>query len=141
MGQWLRNRYNSILDKYYSPNNIFVRADNIERCVQSALENLAGIYSQTNNPTWNPSIQFQPQNAVYAMPEGTDNLLTASMNCTAFDTALKVLDKTSQFKQLEKNLKPMYNYLTSYTGTKVNSMKKARHTYSTLNIEHLYNFE
>ncbi|XP_055614005.1 prostatic acid phosphatase [Uranotaenia lowii] len=139
LGQWLRNRYRSILSDTFSVNEIYIRSTDVDRTLMSAQSNLAGLYPPLNGDVWNPSINWQPI-PVHTMPEDIDAVLAAKKSCPAFDKELSRYKHSEDFQAYNKSLESMYEYVTAHVGRKVDSLTTAQNLYSNLHIEDLNNF-
>lgn len=139
LGNWLRQRYSSILSETYTNNEIYVRSTDVDRTLMSAESNLAGLYPPTGKDQWDPAIQWQPI-PVHTVPESMDEVLAAKKSCPAFDYALKKYKQSDEFAQYNKSLLPLYEYATAHSGRRIDSLTSAQNLYSCLHIEELNNF-
>jgi lysosomal acid phosphatase len=73
LGQWLRNRYESILPEKYSRDVIYIRSTDVDRKLMSAESNLAGMFPPVGDQVWNEDIHWQPI-PVHTVPEKLDNV-------------------------------------------------------------------
>jgi hypothetical protein len=64
LGQYLRKRYNSLLNSTYVANEIVVRSTDFDRTLMSAQSNLAGLYPVLNRTDDKVSIQPIPIHTV-----------------------------------------------------------------------------
>uniref|UniRef100_U5EX31 acid phosphatase n=1 Tax=Corethrella appendiculata TaxID=1370023 RepID=U5EX31_9DIPT len=138
LGQWLRKRYTNLISKTYSRNEIFIRSTDVDRTLMSALADLSGLYPPTEKDIWNPDVNWQPI-PVHTIPEVNDAILAAKKPCPAYDYALKKLKTSEEYTEINKKLKPIYNYLTKNSGKNVNTMTGCQYIYGCLKIEQLYN--
>lgn len=104
----------------------------------SALSNLAGFYPPEGDDIWNENLAWQPI-PVHTMPEKQDDTLASKKPCPVYDYELKKLLKSEEFKTFDKNLKPIYKYLTEHAGKTINSLQSVQNIYSCLHIEEIYN--
>lgn len=138
LGQWLRKRYNSILNKTYSKDEIYVRATDVDRTLMSALSNLAGLYPPEGKDVWDSSIAWQPI-PVHTMPESQDNVLAGKKSCPAYEYAYSAMKNSPEFQKYDERFTYLYEYLTKWTGRNVDSLESVQRINNTLFIEGLYN--
>lgn len=105
----------------------------------SALSNLAGFYPPKSKQIWNADIPWQPI-PVHTIPEKLDDILAAKKPCATYDYELKKVKRSTEFRNLDKQLKGLYEYLTVNTGKNVTSIDSVSIIYNELFIEKLYNF-
>ncbi|XP_055551425.1 prostatic acid phosphatase [Wyeomyia smithii] len=139
LGRWLRNRYRSLLQQTYSNNDIYVRSTDVDRTLMSAESNLAGLYPPVGTDVWDSGIQWQPI-PIHTTPESLDEVLAAKKACPAYDYALRKYKESEAFQQYNKSLEPIYQYITTHSGRRVDSPTAAQNIYSCLHIEELNNF-
>jgi lysosomal acid phosphatase len=140
LGKWFRQRYNSLVSEKYNNSEMYVRSTDVDRTLMSALSNLAGFFPPQGKDVWNEELAWQPI-PVHTMPEKQDDTLAAKKPCPVYDYELKKLLKSEEFKTYDKNLKPIYKYLTEHAGKTVNSLQSVQNIYSCLHIEEIYNLE
>jgi len=73
LGKWLRGRYDSLLPKNYSVDDIRIRSTDVDRTLMSAYSNLAGLYEPNPANNWSPNIDWQPI-PVHTIPEKYDSV-------------------------------------------------------------------
>ncbi|XP_058812426.1 prostatic acid phosphatase [Topomyia yanbarensis] len=139
LGRWLRNRYHNLLGGTYTNNEIYVRSTDVDRTLMSAESNLAGLYPPNGSDVWDSAIQWQPI-PVHTSPEILDEVLAAKKPCPAYDNALRKYKDSDEFQQYNKSLEPVYQYVSTHSGKKVNTPTAAQNLYSCLHIEALNNF-
>lgn len=115
---------------------MYVRSTDVDRTLMSALSNLAGFYPPTGKDLWNEEIKWQPI-PVHTVPEHQDIIVAAKKSCPVYEYELKKLYKTAEFKDYDKEIKPIYDYLTEKSGKKVHSLQSVQNIYSCLHIEDL----
>lgn len=139
MGQWLRNRYQNLVNKTYSREEVYIRSTDVDRTLMSALSNLAGFYPPEGKQVWNKNIPWQPI-PVHTIPEKMDSVLSAKKPCETYEFALQKLKSSEEFQKLNKELKGLYEYLTVNTGKEVRTIEGVNNIYNALFIESLFNF-
>lgn len=138
LGQWLRKRYDSLVNETYSKNDIYIRSTDVDRTLMSALSNLAGFFPPIGTDIWNQNLLWQPI-PVHTIPEHKDKILAAKKSCPAYDYALNKLRNSDEFKKLDKKYSQIYKYLTEKTGKKIQNMQGVQYIYGILFIEDLFN--
>lgn len=138
LGKWLRKRYDSILNKTYSKNEIYIRATDVDRTLMSALSNLAGLYPPQGNDVWDNSIAWQPI-PVHTVPESQDYILAGKKSCPAYEYAYSAMKNSPEFQKYDERYTYLYEYLTKWTGRSVDSLESVSIINNTFFIEGLYN--
>uniref|UniRef100_A0A336M3V2 acid phosphatase n=1 Tax=Culicoides sonorensis TaxID=179676 RepID=A0A336M3V2_CULSO len=138
LGQWLRNRYNSLVTEKFSNKNIYVRSTDVDRAIMSAQSNLAGFFPPKGLDVWKPDLDWQPI-PVHTVPEKHDKVLSAKKYCPAYDYALKKLRDSDEYRKINAHYKYLYEYLTKNSGRQISTMEGVQYLYSVLNIEQIYN--
>ncbi|GAB0094173.1 prostatic acid phosphatase [Sergentomyia squamirostris] len=138
LGQWLRNRYRNLVNETYDRNEVYIRSTDVERTLQSALANLAGFYPPKGHDVWLEELPWQPI-PVHTVPEKMDLLLASKKACPAYEYALKKKRHTDEYRELNKKFKNLYDYLSKYSGKKINSLEGVQMIYSCLLIESIHN--
>lgn len=68
----------------------------------------------------------------------TFQILAAKRKCPRYDLELNKLLKSPEFTKIQEKLKPIYNYVSNYTGSQIYSLQELEYLYNTLYIESLY---
>ncbi|XP_052869625.1 prostatic acid phosphatase [Anopheles cruzii] len=139
LGQWICARYDTLLKKTYSNDEIYVRSTDVDRTLMSAEAHLAGLYPPQGADVWDSAITWQPI-PVHTVPEDMDHVLASKKRCPAFEHALKEYRRSEPYQSYNRSLASLYDYLTEHTGQKFNSMTMVQNLYSVLTIEQLNNF-
>ncbi len=105
----------------------------------SAMANLAGLYPPTGKQVWNKAIPWQPI-PVHTLPESIDYLTVGILPpCQAYDKAFNTYLQSDKMKNVEASNQPLYDYLTSSTGSPINDYMDVLMIRDGLFIENLYN--
>lgn len=73
-GQYLRKRYDGVIDDEYSPKDIHIVSSDNDRCLMSAQALLAGLYPPAGIQIWHRSLNWQPI-PVHTTPRELDKVL------------------------------------------------------------------
>lgn len=144
LGQWLRQRYgNVLLSPQYTPNEIYVRSTDVDRTLQSAECNLAGLYTPSGNQVWNRNLAWQPT-SVHTIPSDEDWLIGSSVpKCPVFKNATSQLETVHEIKELLKSAKPIMKIIKEHSGLPItytiDGLNKVNKFRQTLFIEAFYN--
>ncbi|XP_055697004.1 prostatic acid phosphatase isoform X2 [Phlebotomus papatasi] len=138
LGKWLRNRYGELVNEIYDHNQIYIRSTDVERTLQSALANLAGFYPPKGRDVWLDGMNWQPI-PIHTTQEKLDPLLASKKACPAYEYALKKRRRSEEYRELNKKLKELYEYVSENSGRTYNSIEGIGQIYSCLLIEHMHN--
>ena len=130
LGRWLRNRYDNLLPKNYSYDDIYVQSSAMNRTYLSAKCNLAGLY-----PTQADMIEIIP---IKTIPRNEDNIVAGSKFCPRYNREFEKVKNSDEIKRIEAQNKELYDYLTEKSGKVVNDVRKTLYLYNTLNIQVIY---
>jgi len=116
LGQALNERYGGILVSLnYSQPEIYVRSDDYNRTLMSAMANLAGFYqnstTEVNVDGW-PSPHWQPI-PIHTVALGTDNIINMGADCPKVKEIMaeKVLTQ-ADYRTNASYYEPLFSYLT-----------------------------
>lgn len=142
LGKWLRHRYgNILLSEHYTPNEIYVRSTDIDRAIQSAQANLAGLYAPHDDQIWNPALLWQPI-PVHSVP-AEDDWLVLGTACPLYTEAYNSLDTTREFLKIHNYTEPMIDIISKGSGLVISPTLDGLMTVllfrDTLFVEALYN--
>lgn len=124
MGQFLRKRYNSLIDErsHNLNNQIRVHATDMNRCLASAAINLAGMFPPKDNQVWNENLLWQPI-PIHTTPLHSDYLLKGEIACEKY---VYLAEKNPpEYMEINKRLRPLYDYLEKHTGKPIHSYADA----------------
>lgn len=123
---------------------MYVRASDVDRTIDSALCNVAGMFPPTGDEVWNDQINWQPV-AVHSVPDTEDYLLSDDVPaCAAFEKALDKVTDSDDVQKVVTKYKSQINDLlvnagdstTKKTAKTLNYVRKIR---DTLKVETIYN--
>lgn len=142
LGKWLRHRYgNILLSEHYTPNEIYIRSTDIDRAIQSAESNLAGLYPPHDDQIWNPELLWQPI-PVHSVP-AADDWLVLGTTCPVYNAASQSLDTTREFLKVHNYSESMIQYINEHSGLDIPLTLDGLTTLllfrDTLFVESLYN--
>lgn len=142
LGKWIRNRYgNCLLSEQYTANEIYIRSTDVDRAIQSAQANLAGLYAPLGNQIWNPDLLWQPI-PVHSVP-AADDWLVLGTTCPLYTQATNNLDTTPEFIKIHNDSVPMINYIMKHSGLVIDltiiGFYELEGFRDTLLVESLYN--
>lgn len=122
LGKWLRSRYDeSFLPKRYCENNIYVRAADVDRTIDSALCNLAGLYPPSGNQIWNKTIHWQPI-PVHIVPGSDDWILNNVMpSCPVYEKELAQVIASPNIQNVLNEYQTEIDYVLINAGESLNA--------------------
>lgn len=118
LGQFLRGWYTGFLKEQYHRNYTHVRSSDVDRTLQSAQANLAGLYPPKGANQWNPDLAWQPI-PVHTLPESEDRELSFLYSCDRFKQEFKRVLKTDELRRRDAKNKALYDYLSGKCGVAV----------------------
>jgi hypothetical protein len=138
LGQTLNGRYSGKLVSFnYKQPEIYVRSDDYNRTIMSAMSNLAGFYqnstSQVNASGW-PSSYWQPI-PIHMVSLDDDNVIATDMPCPKVDQiTTDVVMQNEDYIKSSDHFQPLFDYLTSVCG-KVVTLDNINDIFDPLNCE------
>ncbi|XP_066251828.1 prostatic acid phosphatase-like isoform X1 [Euwallacea similis] len=121
LGQWFRERYDGFLPKKYHHDYIYVQSTDVDRTLQSAASNLAGLFPPEDEQVWNRNLLWQAI-PIHTAPQDEDQILIAEGPCAKYDKLLADLMSSDQFRQWNTDLHEVYVNLSQLTGYTVEEM-------------------
>lgn len=122
LGNFLKERYvqnMSFIQPQYLHKEIYIRSSNVERCLQSAETQLAGLYPPQGRQVWNKDINWQPV-PVHTVPEDQDPVLVSDDTvCPRRDEIWEKKKSSAPYKEKEEQYKELFSYLTKHAGMDV----------------------
>lgn len=144
LGQWLRDRYADVLlPESYDDQTVFVRSTDVDRTLDSAYSNLAGLFPPTGDEMWNDKISWQPI-PVHTVPVNQDWLLAAMLPaCPVYDQEYSTATSSPEIQKLYDDHKDNINYVLSHAGfgtndTAINMLGNMVNIRDDLFIESIY---
>lgn len=119
MGKYIRKRYLNLLgDGKYSPNKVYVESSNMDRTIESAAANLAGLFPPHSDQIWNDEIPYWLPIPIHTIPLESDHIIATARHCPRYAKARKEqLNSHEHLKKTDK-MKPYFKLIEQYTGFK-----------------------
>lgn len=122
LGQWLRRRYSNFLSTTFNVNDIYIQSSDVDRTLMSAQSTLAGFYPPLGSKIWNRNVLWQPV-PVHTMPVTMDYLIAGQVPpCPSYQNASNRYMASEEIKSFENSVQPIYDYLTTNTGTAIKDL-------------------
>ncbi|XP_066144523.1 prostatic acid phosphatase-like isoform X1 [Euwallacea fornicatus] len=115
LGQWFRERYDGFLPKKYHYSKIYVQSTDVDRTLQSAASNLAGLFPPEEEQVWNKNLLWQPV-PIHTIPESNDAILATTVPCDKHSSLRKELINSEEFQKLNDKLAPLFQNISELTG-------------------------
>lgn len=122
LGQWLRKLYgNGFLSNRYKFDEIYIRSTDFDRTIHIAQLCLAGLYPPVNNDIWNEELLWQPI-PIHTVPYENDFLIAGLVfSCPTYNMLHKNVLNSPEYQKIQLKYKPLFDYLTEYSGFPINS--------------------
>ncbi|KAK0157701.1 hypothetical protein PV328_011406 [Microctonus aethiopoides] len=133
LGAWLRNEYDSLIDKKFKSSQVQIKSSYADRCIMSAQALLAGLFPPIKKDKFINDLSWRPV-PVQPIPRNLDKLITVKHHCPKLDNALKEA-YMNESKRSDKQLASYYKQLSFYTGKKIKTITDVEFLYNTLEIE------
>lgn len=104
----------------------------------SAEANLAGLFPPNLDQKWTTDINWQPI-PIHTIPEHMDEVLAAKKPCAAYEAEWQKYLKSDEQLALLSKYNDLFQYLTKWSGDKVELFENVRSLYSTMLIESRWN--
>lgn len=118
LGQFLKKRYMSdsnFLNTSYLRSQVDVKSSDVDRCLQSAQCQLAGMYPPRGFQVWNKDIAWQPI-PVHTTPRPNDTLIRPMDKCPRLNEIRKQRENSVAYKaEVDKNMELLQN-VSFYAG-------------------------
>jgi len=139
LGRYFRERYGSFLGDRYDARQLYVRSTDIDRTLQSAYCDLAGLFPPDPAQTWNPNLLWQPI-PVHTVPDANDTLLEMFSYCPQYDVLDAQIQQSTEYQQMLESYTDLFALLTRETGENVTTTEKVWEIFDVIRVETLYNF-
>ncbi|KAJ8982319.1 hypothetical protein NQ317_006664 [Molorchus minor] len=137
LGRFTRRRYRDFLPLRYTREDFSVQSTILDRTFMSAASQLSGLFPPRGDQIWNPFVLWQP----IPIPSIDVAIMSASSSCTRYNTLYSdVLENDEFFVNLNEEFQEVYEYLSNYTGSTVDSLTYGYLIYDALYIEELQNY-
>ncbi|KAK0089282.1 hypothetical protein PV326_004534 [Microctonus aethiopoides] len=133
LGAWLRNEYDSLIDKKFKSSQVQIKSSYADRCIMSAQALLAGLFPPIKKDKFINDLSWRPV-PVQPIPRNLDKLITVKYHCPKLDDAQKEA-YMNESKRSDKQLASYYKQLSFYTGKKIKTITDVEFLYNTLEIE------
>ncbi|CAF3532966.1 unnamed protein product [Rotaria sp. Silwood1] len=147
LGQYIRERYSSLINSTYVASEITVRSSDYDRTLMSAYSNLVGLYPSSKNfqlpenmvqsNVWPETLPWQPI-PVHTIPKPMDHLLTVS-SCDRYGDLVEELRKSPRIQRLNNEYRDLFQYLEKHTNQSISDIFIAWDVADTTLIEAIYN--
>nr|CAI5846178.1 unnamed protein product [Callosobruchus analis] len=138
LGQWLRQRYSSLLSPIYSKSELVVRSTDKDRALMSAYASLAGLYPPQGYQVWNENLAWQPI-PVHTIPREIDDVIVEKRNCPKYSALLNDTINSDFFISVNEENADFYKNLSDWTKLDVKDVEDVKLIKSTLTSMKNYN--
>ncbi|XP_055947727.1 prostatic acid phosphatase-like [Argiope bruennichi] len=136
LGKYFRSRYSNFTTS--SPLEVKVISSEADRCLKSALTNLASFYAPDSEWSFDKSLPWQPI-SVHYLPKKQDKYLETDSDCPrAVEEQQKVI-QSHEGQRILKEHEEMFRNLSVYSGYPIANWTKASYLHDVLSIEKKYN--
>lgn len=123
LGKFFRERYvvqNKLINEQYRHKDVYIRSSDVERCIESAESQLAGLYPPKGYQVWNDKIPWQPI-PIHTFPKSEDVLLrpASSVPCPRLKQKWAAIRETDEFKKKLHETKSLLSILSNHSGMAV----------------------
>ena len=115
LGETLRSNYSGLLGlDSYSVFDVYARATQVDRTIQSAIALFQGLFPPGTGPDASPGrVQYVP---IHSMPVANDTLLRGYNNCPAFDALEDERAESETFREKEEEVAALLETLRRDSG-------------------------
>ncbi|XP_054155556.1 prostatic acid phosphatase-like [Oppia nitens] len=138
LGKYMRKRYKSFLGQ--SIREVWIRSSQRDRCLNSALLVMAGLYPPTGRWKWGRDLGnvWQPV-PVNTVEFAKDSMLNPDSDCPVAKREEYIISKSKDVQNLFKKHKRLVNYIATKTGLKFKDHGTGRDLYNNLQIVQTHN--
>lgn len=135
LGQYMRDRYSSLLNVTHPEHDIYVQSSDIDRTIMSAEAFLTGMYGvEKSTNIWDTHLPWQPI-PVHTTPVDYDHLIIAYRKCEAYTKSFDEFMESPKIKEFEQKHKDLYEYLSLHSGDQIQKMRDSVSIRDTIMIE------
>lgn len=122
LGKFLKSKYvkeSKFLGPAYNHSEVYVRSSGVDRCLQSAQVQLAGLFPPGPSQKWNKDIMWQPI-PVHSMPKNEDPMLRSTDDlCPRRDELVSKKKSAPEYESKLSSSKDFLAKLSNYSGMHV----------------------
>ncbi|XP_076657121.1 putative achaete scute target 1 [Halictus rubicundus] len=133
IGQWIREKYGSVIGGKYESKLTMVRSSYADRCLMSAQALLAGLYPPTSDQIFVEGLNWRPV-PVHSTPRNLDKTIVVKAPCPRLEAALKEAYRNESLQPGTPSIE-YYHRLSSHTGQNMSTITDVEFLYNTLEIE------
>lgn len=115
LGKWLRRRYICILLNEYTPNDVYVRSTDTDRCLMSAYAVLEGLFPPKWSDLWNKK-RLRQLIPVHTAPIDKDEVLAMRKICPKYINSLEKTMTSDYVKNISSKSKSLLDYISKHSG-------------------------
>ncbi|CAL4067496.1 unnamed protein product, partial [Meganyctiphanes norvegica] len=134
LGQWLRERYDSVISDHYIPEEVYARSTDVDRTLMSVQCNLAGFYLPNDEWKFKKDLPWVPT-PIHTAPIEYDMLLNVEKTCPRVDIEIEKQNELPEVKNLTEESKDLFEFLTEKSGKNISDILHVDYLYDTLYIE------
>ncbi|XP_030607158.1 lysosomal acid phosphatase isoform X2 [Archocentrus centrarchus] len=139
LGQFLRDRYKTLLNESYDRHEILVRSTDYDRTLMSAEANLAGLYPPSGQQVFKPDLKWQPI-PVHTVPQSEERLLSFPLkDCPRYQQLMNETEHTEEFLNVTATYQDIIELVRNKTGLNHTTVETVWGVYDTLFCESLHN--
>ncbi|XP_066251829.1 prostatic acid phosphatase-like isoform X2 [Euwallacea similis] len=138
LGQWFRERYDGFLPKKYHHDYIYVQSTDVDRTLQSAASNLAGLFPPEDEQVWNRNLLWQPV-PIHTVPQSNDAVLATSVPCDKHSSLRNELMNSEEFQKINEELAPLFKNISELAGYSTVDITTFAEIHSTIAIYREFN--
>lgn len=139
LGQYFRRRYGQLLGDKYSPKNIYIRSSDMDRCIMSALVNMAAIFPLSRSEAWNDNILWAPI-PIHSVPVELDHIIENGRHCPKYDFLFeKNVNESTEIQRIFTEYAEYFSNWTRNCGANITSFDDVKGLYKTLLMETAHN--
>lgn len=118
-GKFLRSRYSSFLDRFYSRENAKIVSTNFDRTLMSAYSLLNGLYKPVDYQVWNNEVNWQPI-PVHTTDKSVDTIFYGG-NCPRSKQLKKQVERSDEYIKKNQQFQHLFDIVDENSGCKEHS--------------------